>query len=103
MSEFVYQRAVDALIGKCGELADRDRIKVVQLFDRLLDRGHSIHVDDLRRICKDAGYSQETANEIGTLYDDLDLVRKLKNGHTTDYWPLERLERILSDPDLTCQ
>jgi len=77
MSEFVYQRAVDALIKTYGEIADRDRIKVVQLFDLLLDRGHSIHVDDLRRICKNAGYSQETADEIGTLYDDLDLVRIL--------------------------
>jgi len=96
MSEFVYQRAVDALIKTYGEIADRDRIKVVQLFDLLLDRGHSIHVDDLRRICKNAGYSQETADEIGTLYDDLDLVRKLKNPDTIDYWPPKRIDQIVN-------
>jgi len=79
-----------------GGLADRDRIKVVQLFDRLLKKGHSIHVDDLRRLCRNTGYSEETAYDIGLLYDDLYLIRQLDNPHTIDYWLPGRIEQIIS-------
>jgi hypothetical protein len=99
MCDAIYRRAVTELFPRTyGGVADRDRIKVVQLFDRLRARGFYIHVDGLRRICKQAGYGGDTADEIGRIYDDLVLIREeLENPQTLDYWPPERIERIISD------
>ena len=81
-----------------GGFADRDRIKVVQLFDRLLAAGHSVHVDELRAMCRDVGYDQPTADDIGHLFDDLCLIRcELNDPSTIDYWPPERIKRIISE------
>ena len=98
MSYAIFQRAASALFHSTyGGLADRDRIKVVQLFDRLLAKGHSIHVDELRRLCRDAGYNESTADDIALLYDDLRLIRgELNSSGTIDYWPAERIEQIIS-------
>ena len=92
-----YRRGVTELFAKTyGGLADRDRIKVVQLLDRLIARGLHIHVDDLRRICREVGYAEYAADDIGRIYDDLVLVREeLENPLTLDYWPPERIERIV--------
>lgn len=108
MSEAIYSRAVRELFQHTyGRLEDRDRIKVVQLFDRLLADANSIHVDDLRRLCKDAGYSESTADEIGQLYDDLCLIRsELEDPRTLDHWRPEIIAEIIGtqngktlDPD----
>jgi hypothetical protein len=98
MCDVIYRRAVEELFRDTyGRLEDRDRIKVVQLFDRLWARGFRIHVDDLRRICRQAGYREDTADEIGRLYDDLVLIREeLENPQTLDCWPPERIERVVS-------
>ncbi len=97
MSEMIYQEAVKELFSNTyGGLADRDRIKVVQLFDKLLAKGIQIHVDDLRRICRDAGNADYAADGIGRLYDDLVLIRnELENPQTLDYWPAETIDRII--------
>ena len=89
MSYEIYSRAIQALFKKThGGLADRDRIKVVQLFDRLLSKGYSIDVNDLRGLCKDIGYDSYTTDNIGFLYDTLDLIRtELDSNKTIDYWP----------------
>lgn len=99
MCDAIYRRAVEELFqATYGRLEDRDRMKVVQLFDRLWTRGFHIHVDDLRRICRQAGYREDTADEIGRLYDDLVLIRgELESPRTLDYWPPERMERIIND------
>ena len=96
MSYAIYERATRELFGATyGKLEDRDRIKVVQLFDRLLAAGHSIHVDELRRLCTQMGYAQPTADDIGLLYDDLCLIRHdLEDPCTVDYWPPERIAKI---------
>jgi hypothetical protein len=96
MSEAIYGRAVTELFQRTyGRLEDRDRIKVVQLFDRLLERGHARHVDDLRRLCRDAGYDESSADDIGHLYDTLCLIRhELENPSTIDYWPPELMQQI---------
>jgi hypothetical protein len=98
MCEAIYRRAVKELWQSTyGGLADRDRIKVVQLFDKLLAKGFRIHVDDLRRICNQAHYADYAADGIGRLYDDLVLIREeLKSPQTLDCWPPERMERIIS-------
>ena len=98
MCDAIYRRAVKELFPSTyGRLADRDRIKVVQLFDKLLAKELRIHVDDLRPICCQAGYTQDVADEIGRLYDDLVLIRgELENLKTLDHWPPERIERIIS-------
>ena len=98
MCDSIYRRAVTELFPRTyGGLADRDRVKVVQLFDRLRARGFRIHVDDLRRICRQVGYGEDTADEIGRLYDDLALIREeLENSQTLDYWPPEKIERVIS-------
>lgn len=97
MSEKIYKRAVGELFDSThGGLADRDRIKVVQLFDKLLARGYSIHIDDLRRLCRNAGYEDWAADHIGQLYDALYLVRReLEDPTTIDYWPTEIIETII--------
>lgn len=99
MCDAIYRRAVNELFQSTyGRLDDRDRIKVVQLFDKLLAKELWIHVDDLRRICRQAAYSQDAADEIGRLYDDLVLIRKeLENPQTSDHWPPERIQRIVSE------
>jgi hypothetical protein len=101
MSEPIYRRAVHELVPRTyGRLEDRDRIKVVQLFDRLLGQGYSIHVDDLRRLCRDAHYQQWVADDIGRLYDTLCLIRhELEDPRTIDYWPPETIERVINGPD----
>lgn len=98
MSYAIYERAASELFDSTyGGLADRDRIKVVQLFDRLLAKGHSIHVDELRRLCRDVGYDDATADHIGLLYDDLYLIRRqLENPHTIDYWLSERIDQVIN-------
>jgi hypothetical protein len=98
MCDTIYRRAVEELIQDTyGRLEDRDRIKVVQLFDKLLARGFRVHVDDLRRTCRQAGYGKDTADEIGRLYDDLVLIREeLENPQTLDYWPPEKIGRVIS-------
>jgi len=96
MSEAIYGRAVHELF-RCtrGGLADRDQIKVLQLFDRLLEAGHSIHVDDLRRLCKEIGYGEFTSDHIGQLYDTLCLIRhELDDPSTIDYWPPELMQQV---------
>jgi hypothetical protein len=97
MSYTIYKRAVGKLLSKYGVIGDQDRIKVVQLFDRLLAKDHSIHVDDLRRLCRDVGYDDATANQVGSLYDDLYLIRRhLENSHTLDYWPADQIDEIIN-------
>lgn len=98
MSQEIYGRAVQELVQRAyNAIPGRDEIKTVQLFDRLLERGHSIHVDDLRRLCKDAGFDELTANHIGHLYDTLCLIRhELDNPNTIDYWPSEIMGRIVA-------
>jgi len=100
MSHAVYERAAEALFHTTyGGLADRDRIKVVQLFDRLLAAGYSVHSDELRVMCRDAGYDQPTADDIGLLFDDLCLIRReLENPSTINYWSPERMEQIIGEP-----
>jgi len=101
MCDAIYRRAVEELWHKTyGKLEDRDRIKVVQLFDKLHTKGFRVHVDDLRRICRQAGYREDAADEIGRLYDDLVLIREeLENPQTLDYWPPERIEWVISVAD----
>lgn len=101
MSREIYSRAVHELFQcTCGRFEDRDRIKVVQLFDRLLKRDHSIHVDDLHRLCREAGYDKQTADNIGHLYDALYLIRhELEDPRTIDYWPPETIERMINGAD----
>lgn len=98
MSYDVYERAVKELIRETnGTPADRDWIKVVQLFDRLLDRGHSIHKDTLSQLCRQVGFDDFASDYIGLHYDILGLIRKeLDNSDTPDYWRAERIERIIS-------
>src|SRR3974390_2192953 len=98
MCDAIYRRAVEELFqATYGRLEDRDRIKVAQLFDKLRARGFGVHVDDLRRICRQAGYGEDTADEIGRLYDDLVLIREeLENLQTLDYWPPEKIEQVIS-------
>ena len=97
MSHAIYKRAVKALLETYGTPDDRDWIKVVQLFDRLLTKGHSIHVNDLRQLCKDAGYDGFTSDDIGRHYDILRLIRKeLENSSTIDYWQPERIDQIIN-------
>jgi hypothetical protein len=97
MSEAIYSRAVRELFQHTyGRLEDRDRIKVVQLFDKLLKESHSIHVDDLRRLCKDTGYADWMADDIGQLYDTLCLIRhELEDPRTIDCWPIKIMDGIL--------
>lgn len=97
MSHEVYARATHALFQNTyGRLEDRDQIKVVQLFDKLLKAGHLTHVDDLRRLCRDAGYDSGTADDIGHLYDTLRLIRlELEKPGAFDYWPDKLLCPIL--------
>jgi hypothetical protein len=96
MCDAIYRRAVTELFHDTyGGLADRDRIKVVQLFDRLLERGFRIHVDDLRGICREVGYDELGADGIGLIYDDLVLIREeMVSPQTLDYWPPERMKGI---------
>jgi hypothetical protein len=98
MCDAIYRRVVKELFQDTyGGLADRDRIKVVQLFDKLLAKGLLIHVDDLRRICRQAGYAEYAADGIGRIYDDLVLIREeLEDPQTLDCWPPERVERFIS-------
>jgi len=98
MSESIYARAVKELFDATyGTLADRDRIKVAQLFDRLLDQDIRMHVDDLRRLCRQAGYDEHIADDIGLIYDDLVLYRdELESPNTIDYWPTQRMQQIIS-------
>ncbi len=97
MSEEIYRRAIKELWERTyGTLEDRDRIKVAELFDKLLDRGHSIHVDEVRRLCKDAGYDEYVCDRIGHLYDTLILFReKLRDPRTLDHWPENVIEDIV--------
>lgn len=101
MCDAIYRRAVEELFHDTySGLADRDRIKVTQLFDRLLERAFRIHVDNLRRICREAGYDEYAADRIGLIYDDLVLIKEeLVSPQTLDYWPPERMERIIDDTD----
>jgi len=96
MSEVIYAKAVRELFQSTyGRLEDRDQIKVVQLFDILLKQGHSVHVDDLRRLCTDAGYDESVADDIGHLYDTLHLIRlKLEDPSAINYWPPELMQQI---------
>lgn len=97
MSEAIYRTAVHELFQRTyGKLEGRDEIKVVQLFDRLLTAGHSLHVDELRHTCTDAGYDESTADHIGHLYDTLCLIRRdVDTDNAIDYWPPEQMQRIL--------
>jgi hypothetical protein len=97
MCDAIYRRAMSELFPRTyGGLPDRDRMKVVQLLDRLIARGLHIHVDDLRRMCREVGYAEYAADDIGRIYDDLILIREeLENPQTLDYWPPERIERII--------
>lgn len=96
MSQAIYSRAVRELFQTTyGKLEDRDRIKVVQLFDRLLAYGLSIHLDDLRHLCRNAGY-HACADDIGKLYDTLYLIcHELESPSATDHWRPEIMDRIL--------
>jgi hypothetical protein len=76
MTQAIYSRAMSELFQRtCGRLEDRDQIKVVQLFDKLLAAGRSIHIDELRRLCRDTGYDEWIGDQIGHLYDTLCLIR----------------------------
>jgi hypothetical protein len=93
----IYERASRELFPRTyRKLEDRDRIKVAQLFDKLLAKGHWIHVDELADLCTQAGYDETTAKDIGRLYDDLCLIRReLEDPDTIEYWPPERIEQII--------
>lgn len=95
----IYQRAIKDLFHKTyGRLEDRDRIVVAQLFDKLLERGYKIHVDDVTQLCKEIGYDEYIAKDIHQIYDDLLLFREeLRNPKTIDYWPNKIFKPIIAE------
>lgn len=98
MSYAIYERAAKELFRETnGTPENRDWIKVVQLFDRLLDKDHSIHVDTLRQLCQHVGYDEFASDNIARHYDILRLIRKeLDNSDTPNYWRAERVGQIIS-------
>ncbi len=85
-NEEIYKKAVTQLRDKCGELADRDVIVAVELFDRLLARDKSIDPDTLHDLCRDVGYDEFTSKELSKTYDIVDIYRKYKGGKDIPRW-----------------
>lgn len=83
----VYQKAVQSLSSKVnGGLADRDVIVAIELFDRLLDRGVTIHPDDLGDICKKACLDEFAAERLPLIFDVVEKYRKYKHGEEYPRW-----------------
>lgn len=92
----IYENAVAELFHKTyGGLADRDVIVAVELFDLLLEREKSIHPDDLKPLCKKAGFDDFTSDKLAQICDFVDVYRKYKGGDEIQHWTEEMIDNLL--------
>jgi len=93
-NEDIYEKAVAKLVEKYGELAERDLIAAVELFDRLLERGKNIEPDRLKALCEKAGYDEFGSDELSKIYDIVDKYRQYKRGKEIRHWTDEMIDDL---------
>ena len=93
-NEDIYEKAVAKLVEKYGELAERDLIAAVELFDRLLERGKNIHPDRLKALCEKAGYGEFGSDELSKIYNIVDKYRNYKGGEEIRHWTDEMIDDL---------
>ncbi len=94
-NEDIYEKVVAKLVEKYGELANRDLIAAVELFDRLLERGKNIHPDRLKALCEKAGYGEFGSDELSKIYDIVDKYRNYKGGKDIPRWNGDMIDDLL--------
>ena len=91
----IHKCAIKWLFRNCAKGSmEHEEIRAIHLFDKLLAKGHSIHVDDITGFCLDAGFDEADSEQITRIYDT---IQEFHQGKTLDddlYWDEEMIQEI---------
>ncbi len=91
----VYEKAIKELYHLTYGKFEHDEIKAIELFDKLIDRGTKIHPDELKRLCKDVGYSEAAREEISQIYDIVKYYKEyLNKPDKNQHWTSKMIDRL---------
>ncbi|MEK0337503.1 MAG: hypothetical protein QQN41_08735 [Nitrosopumilus sp.] len=72
---------------------EHEENRAIELFDKLLARGHSIQVDEITKFCVDAGFDEAISKEITKKYEIIQLYHQVKKMGDY-YWDEEMIQKI---------
>lgn len=87
--EEIYSKAIGELFRRYYKY-EHDEKKVIELFDKLLDRGIESHCDIVKEFCRRAGYDENASNEVSQIYDIISLYKDYKES-PTEFWDIDKL------------
>ena len=90
----VYQKAIQELYRMTHGKFGRDENKAIELFGKLVGRGTQIHCDEVKEICREAGYDEDASRQIGQIYDCIDILKRYKKSTIVSCWTEEMIDRL---------
>ena len=90
----IYKKAIKLLHKLTYGKFEHDEEKAIELFDKLIDRGITIHCDTVKDICQEMGYLEPAAQEVGNIYDIIDCYKQYKTGKLISHWTTEMIDEV---------
>jgi hypothetical protein len=90
----VYQKAIQELYRMTHGKFERDENKAIELFGKLVGKGTQIHCDEVKEICREAGYDEDASRQIGQIYDCIDILKRYKKSTIVPCWTEEMIDKL---------
>ena len=91
----VYEKAMTELYQLTHGKFEHDEEKAIELFDKLIDRGTEILPDELKELCRQAGYLEPASKDISQIYDIIKFHKDyLGKSHKNQHWTDEMIEGL---------